>query len=299
MAKTESSPFRGLWIPIVTPFRDGAVDHDALATLTRDLAHAGIAGIVVCGTTGEAPALDEDEQLACLRTVARHAGALPLVMGLSAYHLESARAWVRQVCALARTGLPSLQGLLVSAPHYVRPSQAGLRHWFETLADDSTLPIVVYDIPYRTGAVLARETLLELAAHPNIHAVKDCGGDNAKTQALIADGRLAMLAGEDLNVFANAALGGAGAIAATAHVHTRRFVGVMDALAQGELAEARRLWLPLVPMIEALFAEPNPAGVKFLLAQQGWMTSELRAPMTRASAALGERLLGLEAMLSR
>ena len=299
MPQTEGSPFRGLWIPIVTPFRAGAVDHEALATLTRDLASTGIAGFVVCGTTGEAPALDEDEQLACLHTVARHAGGLPLVMGLSAYHLEGARARVRQVGALARTALPSLQGLLVSAPHYVRPSQAGLRGWFETLADDSPLPLVVYDIPYRTGAVLARETLLALADHPRIHAVKDCGGDVAKTQALIADGRLAVLAGEDLNIFACVALGGAGAIAATAHVHTRRFVRVLEALARGELAQARALWLPLVPMIEALFAEPNPAGVKFLLARDGGMTSELRPPMTPASAALGERLLALAAALDR
>src|SRR6478735_2865161 len=92
MTKTPPSPFQGLWIPIVTPFRDGLVDHDALAALTRQLAPTGLGGIVVCGTTGEAPALDEGEQLACLRTVARHAGTVPLMMGLGGYHLGEARA---------------------------------------------------------------------------------------------------------------------------------------------------------------------------------------------------------------
>jgi len=297
--KTDPSPFQGLWVPIVTPFRDGLVDHDALATLTRQLAPTGIAGFVVCGTTGEAPALDHGEQLACLRTVARHARALPLVMGLGGYHLEEARAGARALSGLARTELPALRGLLVPAPHYVRPSQAGLRGWFETLADESALPIVLYDIPYRTGAVMSRDTMLALAAHPNIQAVKDCGGDPAKTQALIADGRLDVLAGEDLNIFATAALGGAGAIAASVHVHTRRFVAVLEAIARGDLAAARSQWQPLVPLIEALYAEPNPAGVKFLLARQGWMTAALRAPMAEASAELGERLAAIDEALSR
>jgi 4-hydroxy-tetrahydrodipicolinate synthase len=298
MAKTSASPFQGLWIPLVTPFRDGLVDHDALATLTRQLTPTGIAGFVVCGTTGEAPALDDDEQLACLRTVARHAGPLPLVMGLGGYHLEHVLAKARGLAMLARTELPALQGLLVAAPHYVRPSQAGLRDWFEAIADAGALPLVLYDIPYRTGAVLGRETMLALAAHPNIHAVKDCGGDAAKTQALIADGRLAVLAGEDLNIFANAALGGAGAVAASVHVHARRFVAVLDAIARGDLAGARGLWRPLVPLIEALFAEPNPAGIKSLLARRGGMSAGLRAPMTPASAALAERLAALDDALA-
>lgn len=292
-----SSPcvFRGLWVPLVTPFRDGAVDHEALGSLTRRLAPAGVAGFVVCGSTGEAAALDESEQLACLETVARHAGDLPLVMGVSGYHLGDATAWVRRLSA---GGMPGLRGLLVPAPHYVRPSQDGIRHWFRTLADTSALPLIVYDIPYRTGAVITRETLLALAEHPNIQAVKDCGGDGAKTQALIADGRLAVLAGEDLQVFATTACGGAGAIAASAHLHTRRFAGTMDALARGDLAGARAAWQPLLPLIEALFAEPNPAPLKALLARRGWIPADLRAPMTAASAALLDRLDELDAKLA-
>jgi 4-hydroxy-tetrahydrodipicolinate synthase len=289
--------FRGLWIPLVTPFRDGAVDHEALGSLTRTLAPTGIAGFVVCGSTGEAAALEEPEQLACLDTVARHAGGLPLVMGLSGYNLRDTTVWVRRLSALAAGSTPSLRGLLVPAPHYVRPSQDGIRHWFEALADASALPLILYDIPYRTGAVMTRETLFALADHPNIQAVKDCGGDGAKTQALIADGRLAVLAGEDLQVFSTTACGGAGAITASAHLHTRRFVRTMDALAKGDLAAAQAAWRPLLPLIEALFAEPNPGPLKALLARRGWAGPDLRAPMTGVSAALLDRLDALDARL--
>ena len=272
--------FSGLWIPLITPFHEDAVDHAALGRLTARLAASGIRGFVVCGSTGEAAALSKEEQLACLRTVAAHAGGLPLVMGVSGHHLPDTRDWVRR---LAAPDVPALAGLLVSAPHYVRPAQDGIRTWFSALADASTVPLVVYDIPYRTGAVIARETLLALAAHPNIRAVKDCGGDVGKTLALIRDGRLQVLAGEDAQIFATVAQGGAGAIAASAHLHTQRFVELLEALAASDLTRARRAWAPLPPLIEALFAEPNPGPLKAVLAAQGWCSPELRAPMSRAS----------------
>jgi len=285
--------FSGVWVPLVTPFRDGAVDHDALAALARRLAGEGIAGFVVCGSTGEAAALDDEEQLAVLDTVARAAPALPRIMGLSGCHLGGMLEKVRRLDGLA------LAGLLLPAPSYIRPSQAGLQEWFRRLADASTLPVVLYDIPYRTGATLHRDTLLSLAGHPRIAAIKDCGGDAGKTRALIADGRLQVLAGEDAQVFDTVAAGGAGAISASAHIETRRFVQVVQRLHAGELAQARALWQPLLPLIEALFAEPNPGPLKALLAADGAMADALRAPMTPASQALRERLHALRAPLSR
>jgi 4-hydroxy-tetrahydrodipicolinate synthase len=288
-----TSDFSGLWIPLVTPFRDGAVDHPALARLADRLASAGIAGFVVCGSTGEAAALDEDEQLAVLDTVARSAPAVPRVMGISGYHLGKTVAWVRR---LSDRGLA---GLLVPAPSYIRPSQAGLLTWFRTLADASAAPVLIYDIPYRTGISIARETLLELAAHPRIRAIKDCGGDPAKTRALIADGRLQVLAGEDGQIFGTVAEGGAGAIAASAHLQTERFARVIGLLREGRLAGARALWQPLLPLIESLFADANPGPLKAVLAHEGWLHDELRPPMTRAPAALRERLLALHAEISR
>ena len=285
--------FSGLWIPLVTPFRDGAVDHAALAALTRRLANDGVAGFVVCGSTGEAAALDEAEQLASLDTVQAAAAGLPIVMGLSGYHLGKTTAWARKLSERP------LAGLLVPAPHYIRPSQAGLLEWFRAIADASAVPVLIYDIPYRTGASLARETLLALAAHPRIHGIKDCGGDMAKTRALIADGRLQVLSGEDHQIFGTVAEGGVGAIAASGHVQTKRFVQVLRLLAGNRLAEARAEWQALQPLIEMLFAEANPGPVKALLAHDGSMRDELRSPMTRASEGLRERLVALDARLSR
>lgn len=279
--------FNGLWIPLVTPFRDEAIDHPALAAMTARLAQQGVSGFVACGSTGEAAALDKDEQLAVLQTVVDAAEGLPVVMGLSGYHLPQTVEWVQ---ALGRF---PLAGLLVPPPHYIRPSQEGLLLWFRTLAEASSAPIVVYDIPYRTGATLATETLLALAGHPRIRAVKDCGGNAAKTQALIADGRLAVLAGEDAQMFSTLACGGSGAIAASAHWQAPRFVELMQLLGAGELPEARRVWQALLPWVEACFAEPNPAPLKALLAQAGWMRNELRPPMTAASPVLQARLEGL------
>lgn len=281
------TPFSGLWIALVTPFKDGAVDHPALAALTARLCADGVSGFVACGSTGEAAALDKAEQLQVLETVLNAAHGLPVVMGVSGYHQGQV---LEQVRALAPY---PVAGVLVSAPHYIRPSQDGLLHWFRTLADASTVPLVIYDIPYRTGATITTETLLALAAHPRIRAIKDCGGNIAKTQALIADGRLAVLTGEDAQIFHTLALGGAGAIAASAHWQTPRFVELMALLRAGDLPGARRAWQALQPWIDACFAEPNPAPLKALLAHAGEMRNELRAPMMGASPALAQRLQAL------
>ena len=287
-SNTPTPAFTGLWIPLVTPFQDdGTVDHPALAALTARLRGQGVSGFVACGSTGEAAALDKDEQRAVLETVLEAAQGLPVAMGLSGYHLGHVLAFVQD---LARY---PLAGLLVPAPHYIRPSQQGVLHWFTAIADASHAPLIVYDIPYRTGATLSTETLLALAAHPRVQAIKDCGGDAAKTQALIADGRLAVLAGEDAQMFATLALGGTGAIAASAHWQTPRFVELMALLRAGDLPGARYAWQALQPWVAACFAEPNPGPLKALLARDGEMRNRLRAPMMAASPAMEARLQSL------
>lgn len=285
-----SSPrdFSGLWIPLVTPFHGEAVDHTALAGLVKHYAHAGVSGFVACGSTGEAAALDKTEQLAVLDTVLTASGDVPVVMGLSGYHLGQTQAWVKGLATYE-----ALAGLLVPAPHYIRPSQAGLSYWFNALADTSGKPLILYDIPYRTGATLTLETLLALAEHPNIQAIKDCGGDARKTQALVAHGGLQVLAGEDAQILSTLAIGGTGAIAASAHVRTAQFAEVIRCMQQGELLQARTLWQGLVALVDALFAEPNPALIKAALAQQGLLHNALRWPMTVGSSAAIARVMQL------
>ncbi|MDD5336730.1 MAG: 4-hydroxy-tetrahydrodipicolinate synthase [Rhodoferax sp.] len=287
-----SGNFSGLWVPLITPFSNGAIDHPALTRLVQRLRTTGIAGFVVCGSTGEAAALDPAEQLAVLDTVTQAAADLPLVMGLSGYHLPKTLAWVKTLATRP------LAGLLVPPPHYVRPAQSGVLHWFNALADAGAQPLIVYDIPYRTGVAIELDSLRALSRHPAIRAVKDCGGDAGKTQALIAEGQLQVLAGEDAQIFSTVALGGSGAIAASAHLHTQRFVRVLQSLQQGDLAQAQALWRPLMPLIAALFREPNPGPLKALLAQQGLIHNELRAPMTAATAAHIQGLIQLSDTLA-
>lgn len=284
MPQLTSDDFSGLWIPLVTPFDHGAIDHAALRRLVAQLAPSGITGFVVCGSTGEAAALDEDEQLAVLDTVVGCGTGLPILMGLAGNHRPSL---LRQ---LQRCGERPIFGLLTPPPYYVRPSQRGLIEHFVALADASPVPLVLYDIPYRTGVAIEMESFRELARHPRIRAVKDCGGSPEKTQTLIADGRLQVLAGEDAQIFGTLCQGGHGAIAAAAHLHTERFVAMLHAVREQRLQDAARLHHTLAPCVRALFAEPNPGPLKALLAQQGLMRNELRPPMTAATPAALERL---------
>lgn len=277
-APARTTDFSGLWIPLITPFtgEHNAVDHAALKRLLAHYRGTGIAGYVVCGSTGEAAALNEAEQWAVLDTVLQHADGLPVVMGYSGYNMADALAFVQRANRL------SLAGLLIAAPHYIRPSQDGVLHWFESLADASALPLVLYDIPYRTGAHMTLATLRRLAQHPMIQAIKDCGGGAAKTQALIADQQLQVLAGEDVQIFSSVASGARGAISASAHLATEEFAQVIALLQEDCLQAARQRWAPLLPLISALFAEPNPACIKNALAQMDLVEDRLRAPMLAA-----------------
>ncbi|HEY9317280.1 MAG TPA: 4-hydroxy-tetrahydrodipicolinate synthase [Achromobacter sp.] len=290
---SQSSLFQGVWVPLVTPFSGGAVDGGALRRLVRHYAAAGVDGLVVCGSTGEAASLDDAEQLAVLDAVLTEAGRLPVVMGLAGNH----QGHVLQ--RLSAFGTRPLAGILAPAPYYVRAGQEGAAAYFRCLADASRFPLVLYDIPYRTGTTLDTETLLSLAAHPNIAAIKDCGGSLAKTLALIADGQMNVLAGEDLQSLSTLCLGGTGMIAAAAHIRPDLFVAMYQAVRAQQLDLARRLFQALVPMIQLAFEEPNPGPLKAQLGRQGLLSEELRLPMPAASAALAVRMDAAVAGLNR
>lgn len=283
----------GLWIPLVTPFDGGRVDLPALRRLVAALADGGIAGYVVCGSTGEAALLSDAEQREVLQAVLAEQTGLPVLMGVAG----SAPAAVRdELLQWAECGV---QGFLVPPPLYVKPPQAGVIDFFSTLADASPLPLVLYDIPSRTGTRIQRGTALALAAHERIVGLKDCGGCLADTQALIDDGRLQVLAGDDVNIFATLCMGGAGSISASAHVHPALFVRLRQQVLAGDLPAARATWQALRPWVDAAFAEPNPAPAKAALAAQGLLKNELRAPMRPVSSGLLEHIEGLVADLGR
>ncbi|MEX6501774.1 4-hydroxy-tetrahydrodipicolinate synthase [Pseudomonas zhanjiangensis] len=286
------SNFRGIWVALVTPFRSGEIDFAALRSLVSRLMDDGVAGVVVCGSTGEAAALSHDEQLAVLDAVLQWVPPEQVIMGLAGNNLRELLAFQLKI------QLRSPAGLLVPAPYYIRPSQQGLEAFFQTVADAASVPLVLYDIPYRTGVRMERETLRRIVQHPRIAAIKDCGGDPETTMVLIADGEVAVLAGEDQQIFGHLCLGGAGAISASAHIRADLYVLMQRQLEQGELAAARRTFYRLLPWIQAAFAEPNPAAIKGALALQGMMANELREPMQACTPATVERVRGALAAIA-
>ncbi|MGY2409518.1 4-hydroxy-tetrahydrodipicolinate synthase [Pseudomonas pergaminensis] len=278
------SAFQGIWVPVVTPFHDGAIDFIGLRRLVSHLLEKHVAGIMVCTTTGEAASLSRQEQLAVLDAVLQLVPAHRVVMGLAGNNQIELLEFQGEI--LQRP----VAGLLVPAPSYIRPSQAGLEAFFLTVADASSVPVILYDIPYRTGATFEQATLLNIIAHERIVAIKDCGGNLGNTLALLASGAVDVLCGEDLHIFNALCLGATGAIAASAHLHTEEFVALCQQVRDNQLAEARATFFRLQPLIHTMFMEPNPAPVKAALALQGLIGSELRAPMQAASASVVTRL---------
>ena len=285
------SSFQGIWVPLVTPFVNQAIDFVALRRLVVHLLDSGVDGIVVCGTTGEAAALGKHEQLAVLDAVLELVPQQQVVMGLAGNNLSELLQFQSEI--LKRP----LAGLLIPAPYYIRPSQAGLETFFKTVADASSVPIIVYDIPYRTGVTFEQATLLKIVAHDNIVAIKDCGGNLNNTLAVLASGRVDVLCGEDNQMFNAMCLGATGAIAASAHIHPELFVQLYRQIQEQQLAAARTTFFQLTPLIQALFVEPNPGPVKTALALQGLIRDELRAPMQTSSEATTQRLKEILATL--
>jgi len=276
--------FDGIWIPLVTPFHDGRIDFPALQALARSMVDAGVSGLVACGSTGEAAALDDDEQLAVLDAIIAAVPDCPVVMGLAGNRLPAMLEKMQHVQTRR------IAGLLIPAPYYIRPSQEGLRVFFMTVADTAEVPVIVYNIPYRTGISIDAATIIDLAGHERIVAVKDCGGNMGATMDLIRHGGLQVLAGEDEQIFTTLCLGGSGAITAAAHLRPDIFVRVAQLVRAQRIEEARTLFYKVLPLIRLLFAAPNPAPIKTALALMGMVRDELRAPMQASSPALRDQL---------
>jgi 4-hydroxy-tetrahydrodipicolinate synthase len=266
--------FSGIWIPLITPFRDGRIDIAAAQTLAQRLSRSGISGLVVCGTTGEAATLNDDEQTVLLHAILE-AVQCPVIMGLSDNHTSRAAQRARRFDEF------DIAGFLVAAPYYVRPSQEGIRRHFEEIISACGRPIILYHIPYRTGVHIELSTVRQLAANPRVVAIKESGGgDIERISDLVRDTELTVLSGEDSLIYVTACLGGHGAIAAAAHLLPESYVRMLECVRAGDLNRARTIWSTLLPLIRLLFSEPNPGPLKAALALQGWIREELRLPMT-------------------
>lgn len=277
----------GVFVPLITPFDErGRVDAASLERLAADALDAGAAGVVALGTTGEASALDDAERAQVVAACARVCGdaGRQLIVGAGT---NDTRTTIERHERLG--DVPGVVASLAVVPYYVRPSEAGIVAHFTAVAERSPVPLVLYNVPYRTGRGLRVDSLLELAAHPNVMGVKQAvGGIDAATLHLLAEAppSFAVLGGDDAYLLPMVLMGGAGAIAAAAHVHTSHFVRMIDDGLAGRVVDARARAQALLPVVRALFAEPNPAVIKGVLHARGRIpTPDVRMPMTNASTA--------------
>ena len=283
-----TTPISGLWLPLVTPFKDGAVDFASYERLIDHYIEAGVNGLFPLGTTGESPALDDGEIDALVeRTVARAAGRVPVFVGVGSNATHKVE---KTLCRLERF---AFAGIVSVCPYYNRPSQEGLRLHFQRIAAATDRAVVIYNIPYRTAVNLANDTLLELAETPNIVGVKDSSGSLAQSLDLLArrPAGFSVLTGEDALYFTMLANGADGGILAAAHLRTGQFLEVAGRMAANDVAAARVAWTPLARFVPLLFAEANPMPIKYALWRQGLIASpECRLPLSRISDGLRREL---------
>ena len=285
------STLHGIWLPLITPFRDGALDEVSLRRLVTHYAAEPIDGLSLGATTGEGMSLDEDEAQrlvavtrASLNAVGR---VIPIYLGLSGSDTR------KLIKTIGQTTEWEMDGYLIACPYYTRPSQEGLFQHFAALADSTTKPILIYNIPYRTGVNLGNETMLRLAERANIVGVKDCCADPAQSFDLVRQrpADFAVLTGEDPFYYSALTQGADGAILASAHVHTAAFATIRNKMLANDQQGALADWQILADVPRLLFAEPSPGAIKHWLSRTGLIDSpEMRLPMVPVSVDLAARI---------
>src|SRR3984893_12682322 len=284
------SRLHGLWLPLVTPFRNGELDEASLRRLERHYADLPLNGLILAATTLESLTLTPEETERLVFAVRDEIGTLkqlPLCLGLSGSNTRAL------LDTLDRTAAWPIDGYLISCPYYSRPSQHGLELHFSALADRAAHPVMLYNIPYRTGVNLGNEAMLRLADHPDIIGLKDCCADRDQSLKLLRrrGKNFAVLTGEDAQYFDALSDGADGGILATAHVETGIFAEIYKLQSGGDHDAALALWPSVADLTKLLFSEPSPAPIKHWLWRTGLIDSaEVRLPMTEVSGELAARL---------
>jgi len=281
----------GVWIPLVTPFRESRLDLPSLQRLVEDLVPRGIAGLVAGATTGESLVLSQDELSTLVRAVKDAAGGrVPVLAGAGGPDTR------RVIASVARAAQAGADGVLSICPYYTRPDQRGILAHFQAVAASTPLPVVLYNNPVRAAVRMHNDTIRRLAEIDNVVGLKDCAGDVAQSMELLLDPppRFAILTGEDALFYPMLTLGAAGGILAAAHWATGSFVEVWRAVERNDHRRAREIWALLLPGTRLLFEEPSPAPIKHLLEATGRIASgELRLPLVPPGDALKRRLAAL------
>jgi 4-hydroxy-tetrahydrodipicolinate synthase len=279
---------RGSLTPLVTPFRGGDLDEEAFRALVELQVQAGSHGVTVCGTTGEPGllTLEERERLVELAVDAA-AGRLPVIAGTGTGELPSTVRLTHQAQSARASAV------LVVVPYYVKPSQHGLIDYYTRVAGETDLPVILYDIPGRSGVALGVETIVRLAELPNVVGVKEARADLEHVSRVIAacGERFGVYCGVEAMCFPMLALGGCGHVSATANVAPREMALMADAAFAGDWDIAKRLHFELLELNEVVFADTNPVPIKTMLGHLGVIAPEVRAPLAPLLPAVRERVI--------
>lgn len=270
---------KGCGTALFTPFRDGKVDEAALAATVRRQVEAGIHFLVPLGTTGETPCLSVAERQRVLAVTRENAPGKTLLVGGGTNSLAATLESMAQ--------LPDADAYLIVVPYYNKPNQTGLYEYFKAVAGSTDKPVVIYNVPGRTGDNITAETTLRLAEEiPNIVAIKEASGNYAQISEIIRckpEG-FSVLSGNDDETLSLMATGADGVVSVASNIAPREMVALVEALQRDDLPAARALHYRLMPLFKACFVEPNPIPGKAAMARLGLMENELRLPLVPASA---------------
>lgn len=294
-------PFDGSGVALVTPFQDGGINERVLTELVEFQIAEGTDALIICGSTGEAATMTPAEQARAIAvSVAASGGRIPVIAGVGGSDTNA-------VAGLARGVRESgADGILVSAPPYNKPTQRGIIAHFRAAIAEADLPTIIYNVPGRTSCNILPETIEELAADERVVGVKEASGDISQVADLarrVGD-RLAIYSGNDDQVVPVLALGGRGVISVLANIAPRDVAQMVDLFLQGNVEESRSLQLRYLPIIQTLFAEPNPVPVKAAVAALGFDVGPVRLPLLDLSDSIRKRLieemsaLGINAQVS-
>jgi 4-hydroxy-tetrahydrodipicolinate synthase len=283
--------FSGAFTALVTPFKNGEVDVEAVESLVEFQIEGGIDGLVPCGTTGESQTLSEEEDRLVIETVVRvTAGRVPVVAGTGSNNTASAIKYTKMAEEVGADG--SLQ----VAPYYNKPTQEGLFRHYAAIAENTSLPLVLYNIPGRTNVTIAPETIAQLAEIPNIVGVKE----STLSMNMVSDIRrlcgeqFDILSGDDPMTLPLLALGGTGVVSVASNIAPGAVSDMVAAINSGDLARGRELHYRLLPLIRALSVETNPIPIKAAASLLGLCSDELRLPLVPMS---GENLRNLQTVM--
>ncbi|MBQ9941285.1 MAG: 4-hydroxy-tetrahydrodipicolinate synthase [Clostridia bacterium] len=268
--------FRGAATALITPFKDGKVDYESFARLIDFQINGGIDALVVCGTTGEPSTLNDQEHMDVMEFCIKHtAGRVPVLCGTGSNDTEYAVSLSKRACEIGA------DALLMVTPYYNKTTQRGLVKHFYKVADNVDKPIIVYNVPSRTGLCIKPETYAELAKHPNISGIKEAGGDMsaiAHTMALCGD-QINLYSGNDDQIVPVMSLGGQGVISVLSHLIPKQVHDICELYDKGQTKESLKLQLKYHELISALFCEVNPIPVKAAMQIMGYCNGELRLPL--------------------